>query len=165
MGHETDFSISDFVADLRAPTPTAAAELVSPDKATLQNEIQSLQGQIEEFIAQRLSEIKWELQSLEHALEMRSPQARIANEQRELDKLGQRLLFAVQSMRSSLKSSLSSAQAKLNALNPSKVLERGFVVVTDDAGKVVRKASQVEVDALLQLRLSEGEIRARVSKK
>ncbi len=165
VGHETDFSISDFVADLRAPTPTAAAELVSPDKAALQNEIQNLQGQIEEFIWQRLSEIKWELQSVEHALEMRSPQARIANEQRELDKLGQRLFFAAQSTSSSLKSSLGNAQAKLDALNPSKVLERGFAVVSDDAGKIVRKASQVEVDTLLQLRLSEGEIRARVSKK
>ncbi len=165
VGHETDFSISDFVADLRAPTPTAAAELVSPDKAALQNEIQSLRAELEELMVQRLSEIKWDLQSIEHTLELRSPQARIANEQGELDNYSQRLLFAMQSTFSALKINLSGEQAKLKALNPIEVLKRGFAVVSDESGKVVRKSSQVEVDALLQVRLSDGELKARVSKK
>jgi exodeoxyribonuclease VII large subunit len=160
VGHETDFSISDFVADLRAPTPTAAAELVSPDKSILQNEIQSLRGQIEEIIDQR-----WQLQSAEHALDMRSPQARIANELGELDRLGQRMIFGLQATYSTLGSNLSGLQSKLNALNPIKILERGFAIVSDETGKVLRKATLVEADALLQVRLSEGEMKARVSKK
>ena len=164
VGHETDFSISDFVADVRAPTPTAAAELVSPELSEMIAEIDQLENDLKQASLVKIEDLKWALNAFENALAMRSPKARVLNEQRQMDHLEQRLHHSINRKLSLEKSELGRELAKLFALNPQKILERGFAVVTDGDGEIVHKLAQTKEGTAISIQISDGKFGAKINR-
>ena len=161
VGHETDFTLSDFAADLRAPTPTAAAELATQVTVIdLAARVTNLQSLITNYILNFLAEQKTHLSSLNAALRYASPERRIQSERQRVDELSRRmyssLLHRVQLQSTHIKG----MRKRLAALNPTAVLKRGFSVVTrKEDGKVVSRVSQASEE--MKIRVSDGEFEVR----
>jgi exodeoxyribonuclease VII large subunit len=161
VGHETDFSISDFAADLRAPTPTAAAELATPDQAELRASLHDHTLQLARQMAAALREQRWNLQSTNERLQRRSPAARLLGDRQRLDDLGHRAQRALRGQARHLRTLLLGQQARLSALGPQSVLGRGYAVVSSAQG-VVKDAGQVQPGDKLDVRVRDGRFGARV---
>lgn len=165
VGHETDFTIADFAADLRAPTPTAAAELATPDKEEMAGTLaETFQGLARNLLS-IVREQRWTLQAAAQRLERHSPIANIIRDRQRLDDYSVRGERALQQRARLLRSLLNGAQARLAALNPAAVLERGYAVVSKQDGSVVRQASQVKQGEELKIKVSDGQFGARVDGK
>lgn len=164
VGHETDFTIADFVADLRAPTPTAAAELASPiSTADLANDLQFLRNQMVDCVELDLREKNRSLQTFSHRLSRLSPTAYIANQAQRLDEANFRLERSITSWISTQKLHLSSFQKHLFSLNPIAVLQRGYAIVTSETdAKVISSVSQVKFNDRLNIHFKDGNIKASV---
>jgi len=157
VGHETDFTLCDFAADLRAPTPTAAAELAS------QTTVDDLYARLTQH-ATRIADLTWSLVSeqktlisaLRSRLKYVSPERRIQSEYQSLDEFSRRMSSAL-THRIQLQSSHVNGIAKrLQSLNPEDILSRGYAIITrKDDGKVVSKLSQVQGE--MKVRVSDGE--------
>lgn len=156
VGHETDFSIADFAADLRAPTPTAAAELATPDRQELATTLDEVQQGLLRNTQALLREQRWNLNSILQRLERRSPEARLLGDRQRLDELTHRAERALRGQARLLRTQLSGAQAKLLALSPTGVLERGFAVISKQDGSLVRRANQVQAGEQLDVRVRDG---------
>ncbi|MEJ2709096.1 MAG: exodeoxyribonuclease VII large subunit, partial [Anaerolineales bacterium] len=137
VGHETDFTIADFVCDLRAPTPTAAAELATPDKLDLLATLGELEKRIGRAVEGVVSGKRWELNRLENQLLMRSPQNRVRSDRQRLDELMRRSAVALDHRFKLQRSRLEGRRDRLESLNPIAVLRRGFAVVSHPDGRVV----------------------------
>lgn len=161
VGHETDFTLCDFAADLRAPTPTAAAELATPTTLMdLTSRVSSFQAQLTNFMLAILAEHRTHLASLQASLRYTSPDRRIRSERQRVDELSRRgyssLLHRVQ-----LQSvHIGGMQNRLAALSPLAVLSRGYAVVTrNEDGGVVSRVDQVSDE--MNVRVSDGEFDVR----
>lgn len=167
VGHETDFTLVDFAADLRAPTPTAAAELATPitlldlQSALVQME-QSMLGELQAAFQRRRESLGW----LEGRLKFVSPARRLQGERQHLDDMTRRL-NAVQAHGQALAlARLAGLENRLRALNPMAVLQRGYAVVTRKADdRIVAEISRVHPGDELRVRVQDGEFEARVSGK
>lgn len=162
VGHETDFTIADFAADLRAPTPTAAAELATPNKADLLFALNEARKQLGRTIEGQLGNMRWALTDLRGQLKMRSPLARIRSDRQRLDDLSRRSAAALGHAFSLRRTRLEGASQRLEALNPSAVLGRGYAIVSADGGQVVRSVDQVRPGDGLTVQVSDGRFGARV---
>ena len=162
VGHETDFTIADFVADLRAPTPTAAAELATPitinDLATaLKNADTVLNGTITESIATR----SYQLELKNHDLRRLSPIQRVNNAIQTLDVLHERLDRTIQIFLQQLGFHLQHLDNRLETLSPLSVLRRGFAIVNDtQSGQLVSQAGQTYENQSVQVRFVDGNVPA-----
>jgi exodeoxyribonuclease VII large subunit len=165
VGHETDFTLADFAADLRAPTPTAAAELATPvTVAALQEDLRSLQQQLTNAMIDVFAERREELTGARSDLRFHSPERRIESDRQRLDELARRAASAGLHYLALRASSLEGSKDRLEALNPIQVLARGFAVVRRKKDSVVvRKVSQAR-DGLL-IRVSDGEFEAEATKR
>lgn len=161
VGHEVDFSISDFAADLRAPTPTAAAELATPDQIELRAALRETQTSLGRMALAALREWRWALQAVGQRLERRSPLGRLFSDRQGVDDLVQRAERALRGQARHLRTSLRGLDAKLQALSPSGVLERGYAVVSK-AGDVVSSEKHIEAGDQIQVRVKDGRFGARV---
>lgn len=164
VGHETDFTIADFAADLRAPTPTAAAELATPDRLKLTAIVRELELGLARGLSNALREKRWGLQSNIQRLQQNSPATRIAAERQRIDEIAERAGRALRHHTRFLRSGLGGLQAKLGALAPSAVLERGYAVVSKEDGVVVRRKSQITNAEYLTVRVKDGSFGARVER-
>jgi exodeoxyribonuclease VII large subunit len=165
IGHETDFTIADFVADLRAPTPTAAAELATPDRVDL---MAALNEQYERLARATLGQTaaqRWTLNELHSRLQRQTPMTRIQNGRQQLDELTHRVELALGNQLKLQASQLTGLQRRLEALNPLAILERGFAVVSQADGSLVRSVAQVEAGDELQVQVSDGEFSAQVTER
>jgi exodeoxyribonuclease VII large subunit len=164
VGHETDFTLSDFAADLRAPTPTAAAELATQiTMIDLSATISSLQSRLTSATLNLLAEHKSSLSSLASELRYVSPERRIQSGRQRVDELTRRarssLLYRVQLQSAHIKG----MQRRLQALNPMAVLARGYAVVTrKDDGSVVSLVGQASDE--MRVRVSDGEFEVKHSR-
>lgn len=156
VGHETDFTIADFVCDLRAATPTAAAELVTPDRLELTSNLVDIHQRLSRAAQDRLDTLAWELNRLENRLQLRSPQAQIRTSRQRLDDLSRRAEAAQRHRLILARTRLSGLQQNLQALSPLAVLGRGFAVVSDREGRPVRSIQQVSSGDSLNVRVSDG---------
>ena len=156
VGHETDFTIADFVADLRAPTPSAAAELTTPDRQEMSSQLAALRVRLASALSDDLRARRIALQSQTRALSHLSPQARLANLRQRTDDLISQATWTVSHLLQLRRERLTGASARLDALNPLAVLERGYAIVRRD-GRLVRSVSQVSRDDRLAVRVSDGE--------
>ncbi len=164
VGHETDFTLSDFAADLRAPTPTAAAELATQTTTLdLSTTLQSFSENLSSFIFNLLDNRKNDLVSLSSGLKFFSPARRIQSDRQRLDELAHRV-GAGEAYRLALETSrLAGLGKRLEALNPLQVLARGYAVVTRQKdGALVRKVAQAKDG--IRVRVSDGEFDAEVKK-
>jgi len=161
VGHETDFTIADFVADLRAPTPSAAAELVAANNEEVLRHLVQLRERLIQGLRHRVelagSRLGWALDSRVFA----RPLALYEDRARELDDLEQRLLAALGQWAKTRQARLQVAAGKLDALSPLAVLSRGYGIVFKD-GKAVRRAKDVRAGDRLKVKVHEGQFDARV---
>jgi exodeoxyribonuclease VII large subunit len=163
VGHETDFTLADFAADLRAPTPTAAAEMASAItvldlRQTLIEKAQSLLGSMG-ILFERQHNL---LEGFQSGLRFYSPLRRVQSNRQRLDDMNRRGT-AAQAHRIELTAArLKGLDNRLMALSPMAVLQRGYAIVTKN-NKVVASKSQIQDGDALRIRLRDGEFDARVS--
>lgn len=163
VGHETDYTIADFVADLRAPTPSAAAELVAPNIAELSTALRGAREFLDARMGEQVDTMRMDVRHVRGHLERLSPASTLERHRERLvllhDGARTRLAHAVQLRRSGL-----GGQAdRLRALDPAAVLRRGYAAVTDEDGTPVRDAAGLAEGDGLITRLADGTVRSRVT--
>ena len=162
VGHETDYTICDFVADLRAPTPSAAAELAVPDKIELKSGLLSYKKHLLELTRNKITEERGKILAIKQKNVMRDPLTRINDNRRELLYLSEALSNFATSDLERNKNKFSNLAGKLDALSPLKVISRGFALVENN-GRVVTSKKQVDINDDIILTVSDGVISARVT--
>lgn len=187
VGHEIDFSISDFVADLRAPTPSAAAELISPDQQTLKQKVTLLRNRLGQRSLSLLQQLSQKLDHMAHRLRQQHPGQRLAQHRKILQQARQRLLLAgtrivpprrqhLQELCRRLAQSgkrivperrlmLQNLARTLNAVSPLPTLARGYAIVMDaDSGTAISSVKNVLPDQAVITQLHDGQIHSTISK-
>jgi exodeoxyribonuclease VII large subunit len=162
VGHETDFTLTDFAADLRAPTPTGAAVQATPDIADLKFELQAAQNRLASALEDRVSYERSALEGLMQRLQGISPLRSILNDRQRLDDLWLRLGRGLGHSLSLRRARLTGIEERLRSLNPLAVLERGYAVVRRADGAVVTRVEQAAAGQDLTVRVSDGEFNTRV---
>lgn len=163
VGHETDFTIADFVADLRAPTPSAAAELATPNIEDLYDALRQLETRHTLWMRELVAGLRAELSSLSRALLRASPAAVVRNARLRLDELNTRLLLHQQGRLNLLKERQRAVSAALEAANPQAILARGYAIVRrSEDGAPVRGARDARPGTGITIQLQDDELKARV---
>ena len=165
VGHEPDVTISDFVADLRAATPSNAAELAVPDCQALERHLAQLSARMAGAVSARLEEERSRLNRLSESRVMTDPMAPIRDKRVLLDWQQSRLLSQMQSLTHTQRNRLSALAAALDAMSPLKVLARGYSLTQDEEGKLLTSVEQVQPGQGIQVRLSDGSLDCTVMKK
>lgn len=160
VGHETDFTICDFVADMRAATPTAAAELACMDVNSLKNQLASLQNKFTRQIEFTLNHLAQKLDFLAHRLVSPIQQLEIKSVQ--IDQLRHRMDIALQRYLQIHQQHVLRLKDSLAQLNPQAVLGRGYALVQTEKGEVVRSTSQIKLTDMVQIRFAEGQAEAEI---
>lgn len=163
VGHETDFTICDFVSDLRAPTPSAAAELAFPDTMEILNRVKTLNIKSENALSRKISKIQGELELMKKNVELHSPVRRLGERESTLAILKNKLDTAQRSRLEALESEFRMLCTRLEASNPLSVLSHGYSVVEDTAGRLISSAGEVKVGEAITVKLQDGEISATVT--
>lgn len=158
VGHETDFTIADFAADLRAPTPSAAAELISPDKDVVTEEFLSQKTYIKNIILCKIFENREGLTRILRSAALRSPQSAFEIRRMQLDYLCGRLKNTAIIKVSEQKEKLASLASALDAMSPLKVLHRGYSIVYNENKEVVSSIRNLKTGGNLCIRIQDGEI-------
>jgi exodeoxyribonuclease VII large subunit len=165
VGHETDFTLTDFAADLRAPTPTAAAELATPDRVELLGIIAELNNRHLSLLQEILSDMRWEQNQLLNQLSHLSPSHTINTYRQQLDERTFRLQNAVQSKFERKNLQLENLKRALHTLNPRAVLNRGFAIITAQKdGQLIRSVQQVKPNDAVHIQISQGSMDAKITK-
>ena len=165
VGHEPDVTISDFVADLRAATPSNAAELAVPDQDALRQTLDAMSISMATALNRQLKAANQHLHTLSQSPALRSPTAYIDQRRNSLALLKNRLT-ASQSQNIQRKNNrYVAAVSKLDAMSPLKVLTRGYSMAQTDRGEVIRSVSQVEPGERIRIRLNDGQLSATVMEK
>ena len=163
VGHETDFTIADFAADERAPTPTAAAELVSPSRAALCASINETAQRLSRQTARR---IEYAMQAVDAlARRLLHPAERLRTSRQHLLHLAARLAGAMKHQIAQVRSQLERSEAKLSGLDHLGVLARGYSLTLNSAGGIVRDAAAVAVGERIFTTLAKGAIESEVKSK
>ncbi len=163
VGHETDFSIADFVADLRAPTPSAAAELVTPDLGEVQQQLTGAQARLEALQRARLALLADRLGASRRSLMHLSPLRELATLRQRLDDQELRLQRAWHTAHSALAARLAEGTAALGAADPQAILQRGYALLTQvQDGARVTSVDEAGVGDALLAQLRDGELPLRV---
>ena len=156
VGHETDFTISDFVADLRAPTPSAAAELAVPDKAELLNNLNFLLKHCNQAMVDILSKKRNELEYITSSVYLKNPLMLIRQKQMQFDSVTSRIRNSALLTLAEEKTRIAKAAAALDSLSPFKVLARGYSVVTNADGKIISASANLKKDDIINIKFSKG---------
>jgi exodeoxyribonuclease VII large subunit len=164
IGHEIDFTIADFVADLRAPTPSAAAQLVAPDAAVWRQRLEQLLARFAAAARRALRTEQLRLEAVTRRLQQSHPGARLQQHSQRLDELEARLRLSLRARIAAGTARLESAARALQAVSPLATLERGFAVVTRASdGTLITDATQLAVGEAFDARLAHGSLRATVT--
>jgi exodeoxyribonuclease VII large subunit len=162
VGHEPDVTIADYAADLRAATPSNGAELATPDSEELLSALKSLSMRCGQAMRKTLESRRTALRDLASRKVMQSPMGYLDLKRMELDLQCGRLLSAQERRLAGVRQSVVRAEASLDALSPQKVLDRGYAVVSDESGRILRSASDAEIGQSVTLRLRNGSLGCRV---
>lgn len=161
VGHETDYTICDFVADLRAPTPSAAAELAVPDKLELKGELLSYKQHLYAIAKNVLLKERSKLSAIEQRDVMRNPVVKINENRKELAFISDRIESLTESTLKDSRNKLAALAGKMDALSPLRVVSRGYALVENN-GKIVKSTSDVSINDQLLLKISDGTVVAGV---
>jgi exodeoxyribonuclease VII large subunit len=162
IGHEIDFTIADFAADVRAPTPSAAAELVVPDRRTLLLALNTSTRRLQRAASQQFERTQGKYQQLLARLERAHPGNRLAQQVQRLDELDMRLRRSWATRHTLATQRLQLAQRSLNAISPLATLQRGYAIVTNDNGAAILDAASLRSGDQIEARVAKGRIRATV---
>ena len=163
VGHEPDVTISDFVADLRAATPSNAAELAVPDQDALRQNLDSMSATMINLLSRQLKNARSQLSILSQSPSLTGPDQYIVQRRKSLDLLRGRVFTAQSKIIHNHKQRFIAATAKLDAMSPLKVLMRGYAMVQNEEGNVVRSISQAKNGDSLKVSLSDGVLTATVT--
>lgn len=162
VGHETDFTIADFAADRRAPTPTAAAEMASPNREALLDTLLQQQQSLQRSMTYKLNRHAQQLDFL--ARRLLSPAQQITHKQEQLAQTGVRLQNAMRQLLGRQQEKLLRLSLNLQHLNPHAVLKRGYALVQKKDGAVVQNSGQLNTGDLVDIRFAEGMAEAKINK-
>ena len=162
VGHEIDFTIADFVADLRAPTPSAAAELAAPNAEDLLLELDRFGVMLDALLEADLQQRLNQLDIASRGLRFASPKRRLELARERLSRLSAGLERGRDAGFSRLRQSLESRTKLLDAADPQRPLARGYAIVSDNSGSLIRSAKQVGVNQRLDVRFHRDQIKVRV---
>lgn len=162
VGHETDFTLSDFAADMRAPTPSAAAELSVRDNAVLIFRLVDKCDSIKHSLFRLIEAKRTEVSYLERDIRLKSPTARIAADERSLDTMTDRIRKQMHTLLDRKSSAYTGRAAVIEALNPLAVLLRGYSITYKD-GKALHTSEEVNAGDTVEIKLSEGSVTATVT--
>lgn len=163
VGHEVDFTIADFVADVRAPTPSAAAEHVSPDYREWLQQLTHLQRRIHHLLISRVQH--YQSQLLHISKRLRHPGQRLQDQAQHLDQLEHRLLLVLRHFFQHSQAELNRATQALNALNPLNTLERGYAIIREKKSQqIIANAAQLQQGDELTIQLAQGNCECQVNK-
>lgn len=163
VGHETDFTICDFVADRRAPTPSAAAELAVPDMQDLKRQLSMISSSLKTRMGEIIGYKRQYLQALSERRSLKSPMYYVDSKQELLLSYEKQINSAFESVFKEKASRLSVVSSKLTALNPMAVLSRGYAAVFDDDGKVINSVASLKKDAEITLNVADGKAKAKIT--
>ncbi len=163
VGHEPDFTISDFVADLRAATPSNAAELAVPDTEELHVRLKNYEARIFSLQERQLKLARQRLLQYQNSRVLQSPINYIHDRRMQLDSIHSLFISSAQRYLSLKKEKYASVAASLDAMSPLKVLGRGYVIAEKENGTAVKKISDVQPGDKLSLRLQKGKVICKVS--
>ena len=161
VGHETDFTIADFVADLRAPTPSAAAELANPDIYELKNKINTLNERARLSLKKKLELMKMKYQSLMNSKVFTDPIQNMQNNYLRIDGFIKRLENSIVLKQKGVQKDFKSMVLKLDALSPLKTMVRGFSIIEKD-GKIIKSCKDLEKDDEVSIKLIDGNKQAKI---
>lgn len=165
VGHEPDVTIADYVADLRAATPSNAAELAVPDSQELTRHIQQMKLRMERGMQYRLGEYRRSLERAERSPWLNAPLPILQESRHLLDYQQQRLARGLENTLAEQRKHFGALAASLDALSPLKVLGRGYSITQGADGSLKRSLAQVEEDEALTIRLCDGKVYCRVERK
>ena len=155
VGHETDFTLADFAADVRAATPSNAAELAVPDRADLQRHVEGLMKRLAAQTHKGIESRRLQLEALLRRRVLQEPQSLLTERKLRLDALLSRLQQLAQQAMVNKRHAVSMALETLDGMNPARVLQRGYVVAEKD-GQLVTKVAQIQPQEQLTLVLQDG---------
>lgn len=158
VGHETDFTIADFVADLRAPTPSAAAEIAVPSQTELLSRMGACEQRMKNSLVRAVESRRIKLESLK----LRDPREKIGDMHITLDNFQKQMQAAFESVFSKNDSRLSKACAKLDVLSPLHVMSRGYAIAFKQDGNIIRLAEELNENDEFKLKFSDGEKHCKV---
>lgn len=162
VGHEPDVTISDFVADVRAATPSNAAELAVPDQDALRQLLDSIQSSILHSIEQKLNASRKHLKMLSSSGALLSPEKYISQRRGDLQLCSSKMFLAYKNILDQKKQMFISCTAKLDAMSPLKVLTRGYSMTHTKEGELIRSIQDVKIGDAIQIRLADGTVEAHV---
>ena len=154
VGHETDFTIADFVSDLRAPTPSSAAEIAAPHLDELLSEILNYKTRMLRVIQSQLEQ-RWMLfDQIEKRISFQSPTKKIENQAFELNQMRKRIQKALLKKQNILSEKIRHLSKQLSSLGPYQVLERGYAIPMDDYGSVIRSSKHIDLGQSFKLKMA-----------
>ena len=165
VGHEPDVTISDFVADLRAATPSNAAELAVPDQDALAQTLDSMEAAMAASLNRQMKNARKHLDMLAASAALQSPEGYLRQREKQLELLTSRLVAAQNRNIGRVRQRYISNVSKLDAMSPLKVLMRGYAMAEDENGKLVRSVDQVANGEQITVSLSDGRLTATVVEK
>ena len=165
VGHETDTTIIDYVADLRAPTPSAAAELAVMDVASFDQQLMQYRNRLDRDMMNVLQNKRQQLAQLKLRVTASSPENQLLQKKQYLDELSNRLQYRMQEKYTASRNRLELFIEKLNGLSPLRRLSRGYAYVEDDKGSCLTSVSQVKAGDSVKIHVTDGYIRALVQDK
>jgi exodeoxyribonuclease VII large subunit len=157
VGHETDFTITDFVADERAPTPSAAAERSVPDLSEMYVLLRERRQRLTAVMQRRLQHYQADVAQLRRTLSHLSPRVRLENNRQRIDNLNGRLEQAMRRRLEKISARLALAQTGLAAVGPVATLKRGYAIVRREDGQIVRSVTAVTPGDTLEVQVVDGE--------
>lgn len=162
VGHETDTTIADFVADLRAPTPSAAAELAVADVTAWLQALDEDALQLQRIMQRMIKDARSRLRECELRMRYAKPQQRLMQQKQRLDEYEERLRRAMQSLLEQTRHQLALSEERLRRLSPYEKLESGYGCILTEDGRRVRSVSQVAPGEVVQICLADGRMTARI---
>ena len=156
VGHEVDFTISDFVADFRAATPSQAAEVVVPLEVDQYKDINDYKIRLNNIIGKRITEAKQNIKNLEKILSLNSPSNKIANSYLEIDNIKEKMEKIIEFKIKSSKEKIFSLNNILNAHNPINILAKGYAIIEDEAGKVLKSKDSFGENKEIKISMEDG---------
>ncbi len=159
VGHETDTTISDYAADLRAPTPSAAAELAVPEISALNNYINSIEITLNKLIIGKITELRQDIDIKEQHLKLMLPAKKIETSRKTIDNAEQRINNALKNKILLSRAILAEKSAALDNLSPLKIMNRGYSLVYKDK-KIIRSSSALKSGDKIDITLADGQVSA-----
>ncbi len=164
VGHETDFTIADFAADLRAPTPSAAAELCVPEMSACYDAVRSLAERMRRSLTASLAHMRSNVRLFATSSAFRLLERKVRDSSQTLDLARERAFRAAMERARHERANLETMRAKLTALGPGAVLERGYAILTDSAGKTITGVNALHPKDTVGIRMRDGTAEANIER-